>query len=462
MDHPALTRRPITSDSEFFFALLRVTTAQVFRAAGIERCPPSVLDTATDLVRRHLLLLASESKQLAEENGRPRVELADLAQAMQAVGLVHPHSSIDMSNGWDSVEREESAEMLQEKKRVLREEIVNIEKAVEDRRQAAAAAAATGSNANSDKTKEIPYVGMTAEEQTRRSQLQYELSVVSDSYDYTTYRIEKDKTDSCVSGFINFVEWAKGNVPAAQRLIAHGHNNSTATSSNPPSSITAGAALPDASASSNTADQFTKSHTKSASKSRNDLLLASKPPGVKLEDASKSLQSGDAAAESLQKDAAPTTAAATTDHQLNLPEEWLLALMKKQAKVGYETRFTNTALAVTARSSYSSQQHTRAASKQPASDPFLNTEPSSHLHNTTEPDDEQLSESKKRINSDHHDTSRRWDSENNDTSSRIVIYGGPPTLDAQLTASAAAHSAAIANNSGVSSQAKFKVAKVNH
>lgn len=84
--------------SEFYFSLLRITTAQIFRAAGVDRCSPSVLDTATDITMRHLLLLADTCVDLAAGSGRSQVSIVDLAEAMVSIGLIRPCRAIDTSS----------------------------------------------------------------------------------------------------------------------------------------------------------------------------------------------------------------------------------------------------------------------------------------------------------------------------------------------------------------------------
>lgn len=81
--------------SDFYFALARISVAQLLRVAGIERCPPSVLDTITDLYIRHLDLLATETMNLAHHGGRFDAIVTDVAQAMANTHVIKPVVLLD-------------------------------------------------------------------------------------------------------------------------------------------------------------------------------------------------------------------------------------------------------------------------------------------------------------------------------------------------------------------------------
>ncbi|KAG5363694.1 Transcription initiation factor TFIID subunit 3 [Yarrowia sp. B02] len=81
--------------SDFYFALARISVAQLLRVAGIERCPPSVLDTITDLYIRHLDLLATETMNLAHHGGRFDAIVTDVAQAMVNTHVIKPVVLLD-------------------------------------------------------------------------------------------------------------------------------------------------------------------------------------------------------------------------------------------------------------------------------------------------------------------------------------------------------------------------------
>lgn len=81
--------------SDFYFALARISVAQLLRVAGIEKCPPSVLDTITDLYIRHLDLVATEAMQLAHHGGRSDAIVTDVAQAMASTHVIKPVVLLD-------------------------------------------------------------------------------------------------------------------------------------------------------------------------------------------------------------------------------------------------------------------------------------------------------------------------------------------------------------------------------
>lgn len=95
----------LTMSSEFFFSLARISCAQIFRAHGIDRCPPSLLDTMTDILLRHLSMLASKCARNARLSGRELVVIQDVALAMEQIGLIYPHSMLD--SGFDNEPVEE-------------------------------------------------------------------------------------------------------------------------------------------------------------------------------------------------------------------------------------------------------------------------------------------------------------------------------------------------------------------
>jgi transcription initiation factor TFIID subunit 3 len=101
------------SDSELFFSLLRITSAQILRAAGLTTAKPSVVDAFTgrfhplpppppkvylanpieplvDIVARYLMLLGTTTRDMAESSGRLQAELDDVRLALEHVGLVRP------------------------------------------------------------------------------------------------------------------------------------------------------------------------------------------------------------------------------------------------------------------------------------------------------------------------------------------------------------------------------------
>jgi len=78
------------SDSELFFSLLRISAAQILRSAGLTTAKPSVVDAFTDMLARHLQLVASTTREIAESAGRLRADVDDVRLALEHVGVVRP------------------------------------------------------------------------------------------------------------------------------------------------------------------------------------------------------------------------------------------------------------------------------------------------------------------------------------------------------------------------------------
>lgn len=305
--------RSSTSDAEFFFALLRVATAQIFRAAGIDKCAPAVLDTATDLLRRHLLLLAERCQERAELSGRRRVELADLADSMQSMGLIHPFTTIDNSDGWEMVEKEEELKELEAEKVRIEEEIRHLkeresELKKEHGREVLKVKDKIAKNKAADKASAIdPSIHDKIRKQitgingvkAKINSLNHDLKILNKKYDYTTFGLEQVERDPSVAGFLKFVDWAKGEAASLARFV-----------SRPPLTAAQQAA-----------------QTKD---SKTPQLGRSQTPDIKAEDKSKS------------KALIPSD---KNDTLQQYSEEWLYTLMKKQSKAAHENRFMHTALA---------------------------------------------------------------------------------------------------------------------
>ncbi|KAK9355024.1 hypothetical protein V1523DRAFT_406610, partial [Lipomyces doorenjongii] len=81
--------------SELFYSFLRITTAQILRASGIDRCPPSVLDTLTDLAIRYMTLLSTRAASYAALCGREEPGVGDIRMAMEAAGGLRPMRILD-------------------------------------------------------------------------------------------------------------------------------------------------------------------------------------------------------------------------------------------------------------------------------------------------------------------------------------------------------------------------------
>lgn len=75
-------------DNSFFFALARISAAQILRAAGFDRAKPSTLDTLTDILIRHLHLLGTQSMAFALCANRAECSIRDVRLAMEELGLI--------------------------------------------------------------------------------------------------------------------------------------------------------------------------------------------------------------------------------------------------------------------------------------------------------------------------------------------------------------------------------------
>ena len=81
-------------DSDFFFALARISAAQILRAAGFVRCRPTTLDTFTDLLIGILRSIASTSIHTASAGYRSVVSFEDVIGAFEQVGVISAGRSI--------------------------------------------------------------------------------------------------------------------------------------------------------------------------------------------------------------------------------------------------------------------------------------------------------------------------------------------------------------------------------
>ena len=78
------------SNSELFFSLLRISAAQILRSAGLTTAKPSVVDAFTDILARHLHLLGSTTREIAESSGRLQADIDDVRLALEHVGVIRP------------------------------------------------------------------------------------------------------------------------------------------------------------------------------------------------------------------------------------------------------------------------------------------------------------------------------------------------------------------------------------
>ncbi|KAK6342905.1 hypothetical protein TWF718_008286 [Orbilia javanica] len=78
------------SQEQFYFSLLRISTAQMLRHAGLAGSRPSVLDSLTDMTARYLTLLGTTARSISESSNHTEPELPDVLCAMEHVGLLRP------------------------------------------------------------------------------------------------------------------------------------------------------------------------------------------------------------------------------------------------------------------------------------------------------------------------------------------------------------------------------------
>lgn len=393
----------VTSESEFFFSLLRVTTAQIFRASGIDRCAPSVLDTATDITRRFFLLLSETCQQLAEESGRRRVEIADVAQAMQIVGLIHPYVTFDLSDGWESMELDAELKSirreLRQEKEYLKEDELEEQRENEEYEKKILKVQERYQQEHPQESPEViamlvrkkypKSIYLQQQRQQKQQQQQQQLQANGGevvpikkripasirerllkrnqiAYDFTAFKMEQAKNDPCVSGFIRFVEWAKSESAKRQRLVSRA----------PIVQAAAGAAtLPEGIAGTTAAGNtnFITTGTNSLldpnkssthldnNNTTNQQGLSLSSTNGEIIDLKKVNESTNGKITPLSPSKSNPTNATTTgaqtlstgqkdDYELfqqqQQPqnEEWLLSLIKRQTKVGHENRYAKTVL----------------------------------------------------------------------------------------------------------------------
>lgn len=292
----------MTTSAEFHFALLRISAAQLLRTVGIDRCAPSVLDTVTDIIMRHLNLLATTSQKLATLSGRREVAIEDLAEAMVLVGVVKPAQYLDTSNY--------ETDLL-----MALGDSEGIENDDDD---------------DENYHDRMDYEGV-ADHHANHSNPSDTDRARAEQSAFRKHKI----TGLDIDGFHNFIDWAKGPVTKDARFISRvaippqgpslnaANVNNPLLSTAPTSASTAAAA-----ATTNATAAAATSTTAADTKPDGDGSTAPAP--------SQPLQ--------MQSSDSPIKT-----------EEWLQHLMKKQVKVGYEKRFQATILASASSSATSSR-----------------------------------------------------------------------------------------------------------
>lgn len=91
-------------EESFFFALLRISVAQILKASGFDKCKPLVLNAVTDLYIKHLQLVLSSAKKFsqARTNCTNKMGAEDLVQALLDVQLIKPLSFESVLDPHDS------------------------------------------------------------------------------------------------------------------------------------------------------------------------------------------------------------------------------------------------------------------------------------------------------------------------------------------------------------------------
>ncbi|PVH14791.1 uncharacterized protein CXQ87_005067 [Candidozyma duobushaemuli] len=79
-------------DEQFFYAVLRISVAQILKASGFDKCKPSTLNTITDIYIKHFELVLNSAKKFGHARSRCTnvLEAPDLVQALLDVQLIKP------------------------------------------------------------------------------------------------------------------------------------------------------------------------------------------------------------------------------------------------------------------------------------------------------------------------------------------------------------------------------------
>jgi hypothetical protein len=285
----------MTTSTDFHFALLRISAAQLLRTVGIDRCAPSVLDTVTDIILRHLHLLAITSQKLATLSGRQEVAIEDLAEAMVQIGVVKPAQYLDTSNYETDL-----LLALGDNEGVEHDDY---------------------DDENDNNNDKMDYDG-PADHHANYNNMSDADRARAEQGAFRKHKI----TGLDVDGFHNFIDWAKGPVTQDARFISRvvippqGPSLNAVNVNNPLLSTAPTSASTAAASSSTNAAAATTSTAGTAADTKPDSEGSAVPAP------SQPLQ--------LQPPDLPIKT-----------EAWLHHLMKKQVKVGYEKRFQTTILA---------------------------------------------------------------------------------------------------------------------
>lgn len=88
----------MTTNNDFYFALLRISILQLLKAQGFDRARPSLVDVMTDLYAKFLSLLASEVSSIAQArcDQDDTIALQDITLALENLGIVKPTNVLDV------------------------------------------------------------------------------------------------------------------------------------------------------------------------------------------------------------------------------------------------------------------------------------------------------------------------------------------------------------------------------
>lgn len=79
-------------DEQFFYAVLRISVAQILKALGFDKCKPLTLNTITDIYIKHFELVLNSAKKFGHARSRCTnvLEAPDLVQGLLDVQLIKP------------------------------------------------------------------------------------------------------------------------------------------------------------------------------------------------------------------------------------------------------------------------------------------------------------------------------------------------------------------------------------
>lgn len=80
-------------EESLYFCLLRISVAQIIKAAGFDKCKPSTLNTLTDIYIQYLKLILKECLKFSDNRiNSNQIEVQDVLQGLLSVGFIKPFS----------------------------------------------------------------------------------------------------------------------------------------------------------------------------------------------------------------------------------------------------------------------------------------------------------------------------------------------------------------------------------